>query len=92
MRFVPFALAALVAGAAVIATAPVQAQDSPTRIIIRKLPPKSFLDPGTVVKPGSKGYLNYVDVVQSRYPQYGGEGGITGSRYPLPDQYYLPRY
>lgn len=90
MRLAPFALAALVAGTAVIATVPAQAQDTPTRLIIRKPPPKSFLDPGTVVKPGSKGYLNYVDAVRSRYPQYGDNGGITGSRYPLPDQYYLP--
>ncbi len=90
MRLVPFALAALVAGAAVVATVPAQAQDTPTRLIIRKPPPKSFLDPGTVVKPGSKGYLNYVDLNSIRYPQYGGEGGITGSRYPLADPYYLP--
>ena len=90
MRLVPFALAALVAGAAVISTAPVQAQDTPTRLIIRKLPPKSYLDPGTVVKPGTMGYLNYVDLGAMRYPQYGDTGGITGSRYPLAEQYYLP--
>lgn len=90
MRLVPFALAALVAGTAMIATVPAQAQDTPTRLIIRKPPPKSFLDPGTVVKPGSKGYLNYVDAVRPYYPQYGDTGGITGSRYPLAEQYYLP--
>ena len=90
MRFVPFALVALVAGTAVIATVPAQAQDTPTRLIIRKPPPKSYLDPGTVVKPGTMGYLNYVGVGQQRYPQYGDTGGITGSRYPLAEQYYLP--
>ncbi len=90
MRFAPFAIAAILALAA---AAPVQAQDgTSTRLIIRKPPPKSYLDPGTVVKPGSKGYLNYVDLNAMRYPTYGGEGGITGSRYPLPDPYYLPGY
>ncbi|MDF2996782.1 MAG: hypothetical protein K0R27_2419 [Xanthobacteraceae bacterium] len=90
MRLASFAIAAVIAAAAVV---PVQAQDgSGTRIIIRKLPPKSYLDPGTVVKPGTKPYLNYVDTQAMRFPTYGGEGGITGSRYPLPDRYYLPGY
>lgn len=94
MRLVPFAVAVLMSGAAVVATVPAQAQDSPTRIIIQKMPPKSFLDPGTVVKPGGSGsrHLNYVDVVHSRYPQYGQQGGITGDRWPLPSQFELPRY
>ncbi|MFT0861263.1 hypothetical protein [Ancylobacter sp. G4_0304] len=92
MRLVPFALAVLMSGAVVLAVAPVQAQDSPTRLTLRKPAPKSYLDPGTVVKPGTGRYLNYVDVVQSRYPQYGDNSTITGTRYPLPDQYYLPKY
>lgn len=90
MRAAPLILAGLIAGAAFIATAPAEAQE--TRIIIRKMPPRSFLDPGTVVKPGTARYLNYVRVIQPRYPQYGGEGGITGSRYPLPTEFYLPNY
>jgi hypothetical protein len=94
MRLVPFAFAVLMSGAAVLATAPAQAQDSPTRIIIQKMPPKSYLDPGTVVKPGGSAnrHLSYVDVVHSRYPQYGQQGGITGIRWPLPDRFDLPGY
>lgn len=89
MRLASFAIAAVIAVAAAV---PVQAQDGSTRIIIRKPPPKSYLDPGTVVKPGTKPYLNYIDTQAMRFPTYGGEGGITGSRYPLPDRYYLPGY
>lgn len=90
MRFAPFAVAAVLA---VAVTAPVQAQDgSRTRIIIQKPAPKSYLDPGTVVKPGTKGYLNYIDMNSIRYPSYGDDGTITGSRYPLPGPYYLPGY
>lgn len=90
MRLASFAIAAILAAAI---AAPVQAQDrSSTRIIIRKPPPKSYLDPGTVVKPGTKGYLNYIDLPSMRYPSYGGDGSITGSRYPLPDRFYLPGY
>lgn len=90
MRLASFAIAAVLA---VAAMAPVQAQEgSGTRIIIRKPPPRSYLDPGTVVKPGSKGYLNYIDLNAMRYPSYGSDGSITGSRYPLPGPYYLPGY
>lgn len=90
MRFAPFAIAAVVA---VALAAPVQAQDGSTRIIIRKPPPKSYLDPGTVVKPGgAPRYTNYLDLEAMRFPTYGGDGGIQGSRYPLPGPYYLPGY
>lgn len=90
MRFVPFALAALVAGTAAFASVPVEAQE--TRIVIRKQPPRSFLDPGPVVKPGTSRDLNYVSMLQPRYPQYGDVGGITGTRYPLPSRFELPNY
>ena len=89
MRFVPTGLAALLALAA-IGAAPAIAQDNRTSIIIRKPPARSYLDAGTVVPPGSGRYLNYVDSVQSRYPNYGNDGSITGSRYPLPGPFYLP--
>jgi hypothetical protein len=90
MRLASFAIAAVIAAAAAV---PVQAQDgSSTRLIIRKPPPKSYLDPGTVVKPGSMPYLNYIDTQAMRYPSYGSDSSITGSRYPLPDRYYLPGY
>ncbi|CAA0101800.1 Uncharacterised protein [Starkeya nomas] len=91
MRVALFALAALIAGTAMIATAPAEAQES-TRIIIRKLPPRSFLDPGPVVKPGTARDLNYIYAAQPFYPQYGGQGGITGSRWPLPSRFELPGY
>ncbi|SCW87637.1 hypothetical protein [Ancylobacter rudongensis] len=91
MRVALFALAALVAGTAVIATAPADAQES-NRIIIRKLPPRSYLDPGPVVKPGTSRDLNYVYVVQPMYPQYGDDSGITGIRWPLPSRFDLPGY
>ncbi len=94
MRFVTFAPAALGAlvSAAIVAGAalPAAAQDSSTRIIIRKQPERSYLDPGTMVKPGTSRDLNYVDATVSRYPQYGDDSTITGIRYPLPDKYYLP--
>lgn len=89
MRVALFALAALVAGSAMIATAPAGAQEN--RIIIRKLPPRSFLDPGPVVKPGTSRDLNYVHMVHPYYPQYGDDGGITGIRWPLPSRFDLPR-
>lgn len=95
MRFAPFAFAAfaLAGVVALAAAAPAHAQDgASTSIIIRKPPPKSYLDPGTVVKPGTRGYLNYVDTKAMRFPSYGDDGTITGSRYPLPGPYYLPGY
>lgn len=90
MRAAPFAFAVLIAGAALIATAPAQAQE--TRIIIRKQPPRSFLDPGPVVKPGTSRDLNYVYASRPFYPQYGDDGGITGTRWPLPSRFDLPGY
>jgi hypothetical protein len=90
MRVAPFILAGLIAGAALVATAPVQAQE--TRIIIRKQPPRSFLDPGPVVKPGTTRDLNYVYASMPRYPTYGDNSTITGTRWPLPGAFDLPGY
>ncbi len=90
MRVAAFLLAGLMAGTAFAAFAPAEAQE--TRIIIRKQPPRSYLDPGTVVKPGSTGYLNYVYAVQPRYPSYGDDSTITGTRFPLPSRFDLPNY
>lgn len=91
MRIALFALAALVAGSALFATAPA-ADAQETRIIIRKLPQRSYLDPGPVVKPGTSRDLNYVELITPRYPQYGDDGGITGMRWPLPSRFELPGY
>jgi hypothetical protein len=90
MRAAPLILAGLIAGASFVAAAPADAQE--TRIIIRKQQPRSYLDPGTIVKPGSARYLNYVYAAQPRYPSYGDNSTITGNRYPLPGPYYLPGY
>jgi len=90
MRVAPLILAGLIAGASFVAAAPADAQE--TRIIIRQQPQRSYLDPGTAVKPGTSRYLNYVYAAQSRVPQYGDNSTITGIRYPLPGAYYLPGY
>jgi hypothetical protein len=66
------------------ASYPADAQDRPrTRITIQK---RSYLDAGTVVKPGSMHYHDYVFVGQSgRLPSYGPyeQGALEGSRWPL---------
>ncbi|MCK0198431.1 hypothetical protein MWN34_16075 [Ancylobacter sp. 6x-1] len=96
MRFVRFAPAIAATVSAVflsgLIAAPALAQDSPTRIIIRKAPERSFLDPGTVIRPGTGRYNNYVTASTPRVPTYGGDGGITGSRFPLPQAYELPGF
>lgn len=90
MRVAPMILAGLVAGAAIVAVVPAQAQE--TRIIIRKMPPRSYLDPGPVVKPGTSRDLNYVELITPRYAQYGNDSSITGIRWPLPSRFELPGY
>ena len=85
MRSKVFALVAAAAATALLAaTLPADAQDrARTRITIQK---RSYLDAGTVVKPGSMRYLDYVFVGQSsRLPSYGPytHGAFGGSRWPL---------
>jgi len=94
MRIAPLALATVLAGGLLAgAVVPSFAQDASTRIIIRKPAPKSYLDPGTVVKPGSTKALDYVGLNGNfRYPSYGTDGTITGSRWPLPSRFDLPGY
>lgn len=65
-----------------------------TRIDISK---RSYLDAGTVVKPGSRPYLDYALPPGWFYPGYGqggaaGPGPITGLRWPLPGAFDLPGY
>ncbi|QRG08358.1 hypothetical protein EZH22_08730 [Xanthobacter dioxanivorans] len=65
-----------------------------TRIDVSK---RSYLDAGTVVKPGSKSYLDYALPPGWFYPGYGqggaaGPGPITGIRQPLPGPFELPGY
>ncbi|MEP9355005.1 hypothetical protein ABLE93_15555 [Xanthobacter sp. KR7-65] len=64
------------------------------RIVVER---RSYLDAGTVVKPGSKSYLDYALPPGWFYPGYGqggaaGPGPITGMRWPLPGQFDLPGY
>jgi hypothetical protein len=72
------------AGVVLVAGIPADAQDrARTRITIQK---RSYLDAGTVVKPGSMHYHDYVFAgQQSRQPVYGpyAEGALEGSRWPL---------
>ncbi|MEW6256621.1 MAG: hypothetical protein AB1592_11740 [Pseudomonadota bacterium] len=54
---------------------------------------RSPLDAGTVVKPGSKSYLDYALPANYFFPTYGaGDNGFVPGRYPLPDRFYLPGY
>ncbi|MCC6949463.1 MAG: hypothetical protein IT539_17030 [Bradyrhizobiaceae bacterium] len=65
------------------ASIPVDAQErARTRITIQK---RSYLDAGTVVKPGTARYHEYAFPVESRFPSYGpfSQGSIEGSRLPL---------
>ncbi|MFS8036483.1 hypothetical protein ACI7BZ_05860 [Xanthobacter sp. AM11] len=62
-----------------------------------ELSKRSYLDAGTVVKPGSKSYLDYALPPGWFYPGYGqggaaGPGPITGLRQPLPGPFDLPGY
>ena len=64
------------------------------RIVVER---RSYLDAGTVVKPGSKSYLDYALPPGWFYPGYGqggaaGPGPITGLRWPLPGAFDLPGY
>lgn len=75
--------AATAAIALLAASYPADAQDrARTRITIKK---RSYLDAGTVVKPGTARYHEYAFPVESRFPSYGpfSQGSIEGSRWPL---------
>ncbi len=91
MRFVP--LLTLAAALSVAAVGTAEAQNTKrTRIVIEK---RSYLDAGTVVKPGSKSYLDYALPPGYFYPTYSGDtgpGAITGIRWPLPSRWDLPGY
>ena len=86
MRRTVFALIAAATSIAFLAASfPVEAQDrARTRITVQ---PRSFLDPGTKVKPGTADYHRYAFPLQSRFPSYGpyraGDGSYGSSRHPL---------
>lgn len=100
MRFAPLhtlAAALIVALAGSVAVAgSAEAQQTTqkrTKVTISK---RSYLDAGTVVKPGSKSYLDYALPLDYNYPNYQGSGvgpgPITGLRWPLPGPFDLPGY
>jgi hypothetical protein len=75
------------------ASFPADAQDRQRpRITVQK---RSYLDAGTVVKPGSMAYHDYIFVGQQSYlPIYGPyrHGDIQGTRWPLLQSLDVPGY
>jgi hypothetical protein len=64
-----------------------------TRIIVKK--PRSYLDAGTTVKPGTAKYHDYANPPETIYRTYGpfaDEGSLGGARWPLPRAYELPGF
>lgn len=89
MRFAP--LIALVAAFGILGATAYEADAQSrekTRVFIKK---RSYLDPGTEVKPMSKSYHDYAFPPSVLYPRYAHD--ITGhSRWPLPREFELPGY
>jgi hypothetical protein len=96
------ALIAIAAGLAVLAAVPADAATKKKKkryenrahfsITVRKH--RSFLDAGTEVRPGEKGYHDYYYLLTSRYPTYGPAGPENrgNGRYPLPSPFELPGF
>jgi hypothetical protein len=81
MRLAP--LATIATAAVLLASFPADAQErARTRITVQK---RSYLDAGTVVKPGSMRYHDYAFPVESRFPTYGPYefGALESKRWPL---------
>jgi hypothetical protein len=95
MRPTLFALIAATASSAlVLASVPAEAQDrARTRITVQ---PKSYLNPGTKVQPGSMHYHRYAFPLERDYPTYGpfaaGTGSWESSRGPLLRIFEAPGY
>lgn len=96
MRVAPLLTLAAVLSFAAVGAAEAQTSTSTqsakkrTSIVITK---RSPLDAGTVVKPGSKSYLDYALPAGYFYPTYGApSGGFVPGRWPLPSQFDLPGY
>jgi hypothetical protein len=95
MRFVPLLM--LAAGFVTVASVSTEAKTKKKyeerahySITVRKH--RSFLDAGTVVKPGSKSYQDYVGLQEFHFPSYGPINDNLYSRYPLPMPGELPGY
>lgn len=75
--------------------AAVQAQNTGA---VRKRPTvdiskRSFLDGGTVVRPGSLSSLDYALPTRWFFPTYGaGDSTVVPGRFPLPERFELPGY
>ena len=92
MRFASFA--ALASLAAFAFSLPVSAKDKDyehprQRITIYK---RSFLDAGTVVKPGTARYTNYLWAMDQGFPTYGPAIANRNPRFPLPSAFELPGF
>ncbi|MFG1351628.1 hypothetical protein [Xanthobacter autotrophicus] len=80
----------------------VSADDASAQTTVKKrsrieITRRSYLDAGTVVKPGSKSYLDYALPSGWFYPTYDGGGAagtgpISGIRSPLPSRFELPGF
>ena len=78
-------IAATASSTLLLASMPADAQErARTRITVQ---PKSYLDPGTKVQPGSMHYHRYAFPLESQYPTFGpfaaGTGSWESSRGPL---------
>lgn len=88
-------LVSLLAATALIAAATAPADAAAKKKVYRERShmsitvnkPRSYLDAGTEVKPGSKGYHDYYYLLTSRYPDYGPPYDNRYSRWPLPGPY-----
>ncbi|MBB6306885.1 hypothetical protein [Xanthobacter tagetidis] len=94
MRFAPALTLAAVLAVAFAGTAEAQTSSKKrTQVTISK---RSYLDAGTMVKPGSKSYTDYALPLNYNFPNYQGSavgpGPITGIRSPLPGPFDLPGY
>jgi hypothetical protein len=95
MRPTLFALSAATASIALLlASIPADAQErSRTRITVQ---PKSYLNPGTKVQPGSMHYHRYAFPLERDYPTFGpfaaGTGSWESSRGPLLRIFEAPGY
>ncbi|MGR7994791.1 MULTISPECIES: hypothetical protein [unclassified Xanthobacter] len=88
-------MVALAGSVAVASSAEAQTQQTQKRTKLT-ITQRSYLDPGTMVKPGSQPYLDYALPLNYNFPNYSGSavgpGPITGIRWPLPGPFDLPGY
>jgi hypothetical protein len=89
MRIAPFVALATLFAFAMATSLPVDAQTdrARTRITVKK---RSYLDAGTVVKPGTAKYHEYAFPVRSLYPNY--LPFPDQSRWPLPGPFDVPGF